>query len=169
MTGRCLIIANQTLGGSALDRAVTDCIIRDLTQFHVVVPLTPIKHEAAAWYGGFELSELNGASAAQARAAVEATARQHEADYEEAHRRAQDRLDQMIARIETMGGRAEGEIGDEDPLAAAKAVLERESPFDEVIVSTLPSAVSRWLKMDLPSRIARVTDAPMTTIKANDD
>ena len=37
---------------------------------------------------------------------------------------------------------------------------------DAVIVSTLPAGVSRWLKMDLPSRIDRMTDAPVTTIEA---
>ncbi len=164
MEGRCLIVANQTLGGEALDRSVEDCISRDVRVFYVVVPMTPVEHEATDWIGGFAVGDER--SPEQIRAAMEESARRHQAEIGAAQRRAQRRLDLMIDKIRSLGGEAEGEVGSSDPVEAARSVLERQSPFDEVIVSTLPSRLSRWLKMDLPNRVNRMTEAPVTTIEA---
>jgi hypothetical protein len=38
--------------------------------------------------------------------------------------------------------------------------------FDEIILSTLPQRVSRWLSMDLPHRLHRHTGLAVTTITA---
>jgi nucleotide-binding universal stress UspA family protein len=167
MAGRCLIVANQTLGGDALDGAVKDCMSRDVRLFYIVVPLTQVEHETTGWGGGFVLGDDMPAEVA--RAAMEENARRHEAELDEAQRRAQHRLDLMIDKIQSMGGDAEGEIGVDDPLEATEAVLEQQSSFDEIIVSTLPGGLSRWLKMDLPNRIARLSDVPVTTIEAEAD
>jgi hypothetical protein len=35
--------------------------------------------------------------------------------------------------------------------------------FDEIIISTLPTTLSRWLKLDLPSK-ASGTGLPVTTV-----
>jgi hypothetical protein len=35
--------------------------------------------------------------------------------------------------------------------------------FDEVIISTLPTRLSRWLKLDLPSKVSG-TGLPVTTV-----
>jgi len=56
---------------------------------------------------------------------------------------------------EAAGGRVEGLIGEEDAFAAVRAAHERE-PFEEVIISTLPTNVSRWLRVDLPARVRRL-------------
>lgn len=39
--------------------------------------------------------------------------------------------------------------------------------YDEVIVSTLPHHVSVWLHMDLPSRVAKLSGLPVTTVIAH--
>jgi hypothetical protein len=39
--------------------------------------------------------------------------------------------------------------------------------FDEVIISTLPARVSKWLKLDLPSKVGGL-GLPVTTVIARD-
>jgi hypothetical protein len=162
--GRCLIVANQTLGGAKLDRAIRDRIERGEAQFFIVVPMTAPRHESA-WTGGFTVYE--GMAPMQAEQVLQEDARRRAVLAAEACRRADDRLAQMLEAIRSAGGEAEGEVHDADPAVAAKHVLQDQS-FDEVLVSTLPPGISRWIKMDLPSRIARLTDAPVTTVEAED-
>ena len=38
--------------------------------------------------------------------------------------------------------------------------------FDEIILSTLPPGISRWLAWDLPHRVRRRTEIPLTVITA---
>jgi hypothetical protein len=57
-------------------------------------------------------------------------------------------------------------VGDPDPAAAAGDVL-RAHEFDEVVVSTLPRGVSRWLRLSLPHRLRRLTDLPVTHVTAH--
>jgi hypothetical protein len=45
-------------------------------------------------------------------------------------------------------------------------VREGDRAFDEIIISTLPATLSRWLKLDAPSRIARMTQVPVTHVEA---
>ncbi len=71
------------------------------------------------------------------------------------------RLERALARFRELGAEAEGEIGDERPLQAiADAVRERS--FDEIILSTLPPGLSRWLRQDLPHRVERTFDVAVT-------
>ena len=37
--------------------------------------------------------------------------------------------------------------------------------FDEVIISTLPATVSKWMKLDLPSKVSGL-GLPVTTVTA---
>ena len=53
---------------------------------------------------------------------------------------------------EAAGGHVEGTIGDSDPFGAVQEAVER-GGFDEIIISTLPARVSRWLHLDLPHRV----------------
>ena len=50
------------------------------------------------------------------------------------------------------GGPVEGIIGKEDAFEAVESAL-KDPGFDEVIVSTLPAHLSRWLRLDLPSKV----------------
>ncbi|MBS3941760.1 MAG: hypothetical protein KG028_12455 [Actinobacteria bacterium] len=137
---------------------------RGLTRFYVVVPRTHVEHEAVGWAGGFGLSE--GVSPELMRTAIEEDARRQEAELDRARRRAQERLDLMLSKIEGLGGQALGEVRSEEPLEAVEVILERESDLTEIIISTLPAGLSRWLKLDLPNRVMRLTDLPVTTIEA---
>jgi hypothetical protein len=58
----------------------------------------------------------------------------------------------------------EGLIGDPAPLTAIADTINQQ-PFDEIIVSTLPSTVSRWLRLDLPRKVAAL-GIPVTTVTA---
>jgi hypothetical protein len=165
---RHLIVANQTLGGDQLERTVSERIERGDNQFYVVVPVIEPKHESDSWSRGFGVHEgLSAAQIEQARRAIEEDARRREELLAEGRRRAEKRLQQMLEKIESAGGVADGEVGVADPVVAVKAALKSQNP-DEVIVSTLPSGISRWLKMDLPSKVSRMTDAPVVTIEAED-
>jgi hypothetical protein len=61
----------------------------------------------------------------------------------------------------------EARVGDPDPLAAAQDAANFEH-FDEVIVSTLPLKISKWLKLDLPSKVKAATGLPVTHVVASD-
>jgi GABA permease len=54
-------------------------------------------------------------------------------------------------------------VGDHDPVHAVETVT-RERQFDEIIVSTLPERMSRWLHRDLPRRLEHKTGLPVTHI-----
>jgi hypothetical protein len=59
-------------------------------------------------------------------------------------------------------------VGDADPVTALRDEWEP-GRYDEVIVSTLPGRVSRWLQIDLPRRAGRITGAPVTHVEAEQD
>jgi len=77
-----------------------------------------------------------------------------------AHAQAQGRLDDALAQFRAAGIEVTGEVGDESPSRAVGDVLLREH-FDAIIVSTLPPGVSKWLKRDLPHRLARRYPVPV--------
>jgi hypothetical protein len=76
---------------------------------------------------------------------------------------AQERLDRALAAFQELGAPATGEVGDERHIQAIADVLMRE-PFDEIILSTLPPGMSRWLKMDLLHRVEAAYGLPVTHI-----
>jgi hypothetical protein len=65
---------------------------------------------------------------------------------------------------EAVGGPVEGMIGDPEPLSAVQDAVNLRG-FDEIIVSTLPVRVSRWLRIDLPSKLS-LLGLPVTTVSA---
>jgi hypothetical protein len=67
------------------------------------------------------------------------------------------RLDEAIASLRERGIEGEGLLGDADPVVAVQEVW-NPGRFDEVMVSTFATGASRWMQIDLPHRIARLTD-----------
>jgi hypothetical protein len=53
-----------------------------------------------------------------------------------------------------------------DPMDAIEEAL-HDGEFDEIILSTLPRSVSRWLHVDLPHRVAHL-GLPVTTVIAQE-
>jgi hypothetical protein len=74
-------------------------------------------------------------------------------------------LAEALERLREDGIDATGEVGDENPVLAVGDVLNRWT-VDEIIVSTLPPGASKWLKRDLPRRLARRFAVPVTHIVA---
>ena len=81
--------------------------------------------------------------------------------------RTQARLERSAAALEEAGIEVIGmRGGDPDPVCAV-ADLWDPRQFDEVVVATLPGSVSRWLAVDLPRRIERLTGARVTHVVAH--
>jgi len=78
-------------------------------------------------------------------------------------REAQAVVDQAVALLtEAAGTPVEGIVGAQDPNTAIHDAVNQRG-FDEIIISTLPARLSRWLKLDLPSK-ASGTGLPVTTV-----
>jgi hypothetical protein len=56
-------------------------------------------------------------------------------------------------------------VGDPDPFAAVGDALHARE-FDEILVSTLPRTISRWLALRLPARLRRTVDLPVSEVTA---
>ena len=68
---------------------------------------------------------------------------------------------------EAAGTQVEALVGDADPGAAIQDAINLHG-FDEVIISTLSPRVSRWLKLDLPSKVTGL-GLPVTTVTPSDE
>jgi hypothetical protein len=132
---RILLVANRTANTAALREAVGRLAERGDTRFHLLVPAHP--------RGLHRVVDPEVAGREEAGA----------------------RLEAALARLgEAAGCEVTGEVGDADPLAAIQDVLSREH-VDEILISTLPRRVSRWLRLDLPSK-ARGLGKPVTHVEA---
>jgi hypothetical protein len=139
-----LIIANRTLGGDALRHLLEDRLAAGPVHVHVVVPATRqqgLMERAIDAYAG----EPDPGELADERAVAQA------------------RLGRELARLRALGAEAEGDVGDADPVQAALDASDGRH-FDEVVLSTLPAGASQWLNMDLPSRLERALDRPVTHV-----
>jgi len=77
------------------------------------------------------------------------------------------RAERGAERMRQAGLEVEGAIvGDPDPFAAVGDVLHARG-FDEVVVSTLPRGISRWLRVSLPGRLRRATELPVAHVTAH--
>jgi MFS transporter, DHA1 family, multidrug resistance protein len=152
-----LVVANHTLGGQELLDAIGDRIARGPAEFWVLVPATPTPHLANdlnALSGAFpiDLDQLPGAADVRTRDRCIAEAKSN--------------LDTELHRLRQIGATADGAVGDPDPMKAIEKTLAQRR-FDEIILSTLPPGISRWLAWDLPHRVRGRTDVPLTGIAAS--
>lgn len=155
---RYLIVANETLGGRMLFDEVRNRIDRGECRVHVLVPATGTTQEPGA-------SGVAASGGPSSLPAADPGIRR--GDPVEARERAFARLKEVTGRFQEMGAvEVDGEIGDPDPLVAVDHAVATSGPFDEIIVSTLPVGMSRWIRMDLASRLERQHDVPVTHVEA---
>jgi hypothetical protein len=82
----------------------------------------------------------------------------------EANALATRRMEEALGHFEDAGATdADGVVGDPHPVRAIDDVL-LDRRYDEIILSTLPPGVSRWLKLDLPRRVEQRFALPVTTV-----
>jgi hypothetical protein len=157
-----LVVANRTLGGPELLDAIRDRVERGPASFWVLVPATPTSHlinDFNALSCAFPVDP--GVAASAADLAVHDNAELHDEE-------AAERLDSTLQRLRSLGATVDGAVGHSDPLRAVDEVL-AERAFDEILLSTLPAGVSRWLALDLPHRLQRRTSLSLTVITARGD
>jgi GABA permease len=86
------------------------------------------------------------------------------ADPDAARETTEPHLHAALEKMRGEGFNVDGSIGDSDPVAAVQDAANF-SEFDEVIISTLPIRVSKWVKLDLPSKAQRATGLPVTHVE----
>ena len=135
---RVLVVANRTAASDELLEALVQRVERGPAEFFLVVPSTP---RGASW-----ITDMNSATGTVA---------------------AEDALNRALSRWQDVGIECMGRVGDPDPLAAASDAA-GDGEFDEVIVSTLPRHLSKWLHLDLPHKVAHATGLPTEHVSAHE-
>ena len=132
---RVLVVANRTAATPALLDAVRERAARGPCRFTLLVPNSA--------HGLHRVVDPED----QGRSEAEAT------------------LELALPLLEDAAGApVEGIVGDPEPLAAIQDAV-NVSGFDEIIISTLPTRFSRWLRLDLPHKVANL-GLPVTTVTA---
>lgn len=143
---KILIVANRTVGGAELDAVVRQRLSDGPCEFHLVVPVaSPVAAAVAVGASAANMSET---------AAYEVP---------NEHQIACERLDYGLEWLASYGARATGELATDKDTGSAVARIAANG-YDEVIVSTLPTTVSRWLHQDLPCRIGRKVSVPVCVV-----
>jgi hypothetical protein len=132
---RVLLVANRTAATAGLCDAVRARVREGPATFHLVVPAHP--------HGLHRLVDPQ------------------EGDAGEAERTLAQALPLLS---DAAGAPVTGHVGDHEPLMAIEDAINR-APYDELVISTLPRRVSRWLHLDLVSK-ARGTGLPVTHVEA---
>ena len=140
---RILIVANQTLGCPELEEALEPYLEVGSIEFILVAPIAAREEERQWDYPTID--------------------RYIPTPEQIAHALAAGRLEHELDRLTKLGARAQGDVVDHDPVARVKGLLAK-SQFDAVIVCTLPTRLSHWLRVDLPGRLARATSVPVLHI-----
>jgi hypothetical protein len=135
---RILIVANQTAPGAHLKEIARERIEEGPCTFVLLVPATPPQ-------SGWTWTD------------------------EEAFAMAEQQMQEALSGLKDLGAEIEGRVEAGAPLDAITAFIAKEGyelhqHFDEIILSTLPPGVSRWLKQDLPHRLERHFKIPVTHV-----
>jgi hypothetical protein len=134
---RVLLVANRTAADPPLLDAVRRRAARGPVKFHLVVPATPQGLHRVVD------PEVAGIKAAEERLRIALGA-------------LTDAAEQLVT----------GHVGDANPLAAVADAVNLRG-FDEIVLSTLPSRLSRWMRIDLPSKV-RALGLPVLHVSASD-
>jgi hypothetical protein len=134
---RVLVVAHKTAATPALIEAVRERAARGPAKFTLLVP-NPV-HGLHTVVDAEDVEESEG----------------------------QTVLELAVPLLEDAAGApVEGMVGDPSPMNAIQDAINLHG-FDEVIISTLPARVSKWLKLDLPSKVTGL-GLPVTTVTARD-
>ncbi|HSD76037.1 MAG TPA: hypothetical protein VLA98_01485 [Solirubrobacteraceae bacterium] len=134
---RVLVVAHKTAATPALLQAVRDRAARAPATFTLLVP--------KAAHGLTRIADPEDVEDTEAR----------------------DTLALAIPLLEdAAGGPVDGLVGVASPLEAIEDAVHLHG-FDEIILSTLPARVSRWLHLDLPHKLNGL-GLPVTTVTAQD-
>lgn len=130
-----LVVAHQTAATPGLLDAVRERAARGPATFHLIVPQRA--------HGMHKVVDPQDAGVDEA----------------------QQVLDLALPKLsEAAGSQVIGSIGDAEPLMAIQDAINL-GHFDEIIISTLPMGISRWLKLDLVSK-TRGLGLPVTHVEA---
>ena len=135
---RVLVVAHKTAATPALIEAVRDRAQRGPAKFTLLVPNPAHGLEAI-------LDSADHAETTEAHQVLELA---------------------IPLLEEAAGASVDGMVGDPSPMNAIQDAINIRG-FDEVIISTLPARVSKWLKLDLPSKITGL-GLPVTTVTARE-
>jgi hypothetical protein len=134
---RVLVVAHKTAATQPLLDAVHERARRGRCTFTLLVPNAP--------HGLHKVVDPEDQGAGEAQAVI----------------------DQAVPLLsEAAGTPVDAIVGSSDPNVAVQDAVNLQG-FDEVIVSTLPTRVSRWLKLDLPSKVSGL-GLPVTTVTPSD-
>jgi hypothetical protein len=134
---RVLVVAHKTAATQPLLDAVRDRAERGHATFTLLVP--------NATHGLHKVVDPEDQGGGEAKSVIERA---------------------LPGLTEAAGAPVEGVVGDPDPVAAVQDAINLRG-FDEVIISTLPSKLSQWLKLDLPSKVSGM-GLPVTTVTPAD-
>jgi predicted transcriptional regulator len=130
---RILVIANETVGGQELLSAISTLALTERTRFLVVCP------------------------------ALNSRLKTFTSDEDPAREAAQQRLDDTLARLASVGIEASGEVGDGDPLVALDDAVRTFGP-NEIVLSTHPPGRSNWLERGVVESVRAHYDVPVTHV-----
>ena len=148
---RILVVANRTLGSSDLLQSIRDRMAQGPCEFTLLVPAAAHAHRESTMET-LTRRITNMPVTAEARGA-------EDADYSHA----QQRVEFGIEQLQKLGAEVNGEVGNANPDKAVGDALARRK-YDEIILSTLPSGVGRWLSQDLPHKVRRMFKGPVTVV-----